>query len=161
MSEQRELLLDILASGAAFKGEVTLSFELASEVITKPLIDPDKEVDVSDIIKAISDTDLFEAGYVKKEPPIKSSKLTKEPKSAKGRKLPKRKAGTHKFLKDEQVWDIRDYIKRGEGDSWIAKKVSCKSSAVWRIRHNKAYTKIGNRPHATVHVGHGLVTQTP
>jgi hypothetical protein len=127
MKKQRDQLLDILASGVEFKGEITVvfAFDTAKEQPTST-VDADKQP----------------------TPVVVPSK----PK-------PKKRAYNAQ-LKDEQVWDIRDYIKQGYGDAKIRDLMgnTFKASTVWRIRRNKAYARLGNRPHpTTVRAGHGII----
>ena len=122
MKNQREQLLDILASGAEFKGEITVVYAF-------------------DTTQASQDPTL-------EEPPKPKPK-------------PKKRANAYKAqLTDGQVWDIRDYIKQGYGDAKIRDLMGnkFKSSTVWRIRNNKAYANVGDRPHpTTVRAGHGVI----
>ena len=128
VKNQRDQLLDILASGVEFKGEITVVF--------------------------VFDTT--------KEPTTGELEVTSPTPAPKPKPKPKPKKQAHKpQLKNEQVWDIRDYIKQGYGDAKIRDLMgnTFKASTVWRIRHNKAYVRIGNRPHpTTVHAGHGVIS---
>jgi hypothetical protein len=77
----------------------------------------------------------------------------------------KRKSTYNRQLSHEQIWEIRDMIKNKQGDSDIARALDIKASAVWRIRHAKAYKNVPARPHpsvqphktVTAHAGHGVV----
>lgn len=128
VKNQRDQLLDILASGVEFKGEITVVF--------------------------VFDTTQESCGGKESTPTLEVASPKPKPKPK-----PKKRAYRPQ-LKDEQVWDIRDYIKLGYGDAKIRDLMgnTFKASAVSRIRRNQAYARLGNRPHpTTVRAGHGVI----
>ena len=66
-------------------------------------------------------------------------------------------------MTDEEVWQIRRFIKAGRSNVWIAKQTGLKASALGKIRRGETYADIAAEPKGSpicLHVGWGVTKQT-
>jgi len=143
MKNQRDQLLEILATGVDFKGEITFVFDTTLDEGHEEALLESELLEIQEVnVRLDKRVQLLivENTALKKE----LSSSVKKPKNT------KRIYASQ--LSKEQVWDIRDYIKLGLGDAEIRDKMGnkFKASAVWRIRRRQAYNNIPSRPHESV-----------
>ena len=180
MKTQRDQLLDILASGMAFKCSIVLDFDVRQERIdaatvpadvhketqrmletSRELIeDQNRQIDKLSAAKHVSLTPDVSAGITTEKPdPIPEPETVVPDKSE--RKTKKRGMGVPQLGKSD-VWAVRRYLAKGKSNAWIAKQVDCSPNVVWRVKSGLSYKNVPPEPHQSVtniHAGHGVVKQ--
>lgn len=181
MKTQRDQLLDILASGLAFKCQIILDFDVRQERLdaetvpadayketqrmlatSRALIEEqDKKIDQLNykLDGSLLTPDVSApTGITKEKPePIPEPKVV-TPDKPEVKEPPKRK---RKLSKDE-VWAIRRYLKAGHRNTDIARRINCTQNVVWRVKAGRSYKNVPSEPHPSttnIHAGHGVVKQ--
>ena len=166
MKNQRDQLLDILASGMPFKCEITLNFDIGSERIEADSVPEDVHRETRRMLEEARDKIDHLTGQalhdeeqreIRRNPPPAPTEV-KPPTADK----PPVKKGRDAQLKDDQVWAVRRFLKKGWGNTRIANQVGCTPNVVWRIKAGKSYAKVKDEPHKSVtniHAGHGVEKQ--
>ena len=171
MKTQRDQLLDILASGMAFKCSIVLDFDVRQERIDAATVPADVHKETQRMLETSRELIEDQNRQIDKMSAAKHVSLTPDvdvpsapepkpkPKATVPEKLP---AIRRKLLQDKEVWAVRRWLKKGKGNTWIAKQIGCTPNVVWRIKSGLSYAKVKSEPHPSVtniHAGHGVEKQ--